>query len=144
MYIQPSINCILLETATIGLFGFLLSCIIFVIFYDRHTNKRKQRIIVERYERNNFEYFAFMSAGFGRLEVSDCLRYETLAVASPSSQEYFYLCFCFPFTDKSGNSTLTHSIPLTTKKKYSHPPHFFLSQLHMTFGAGGGSEAGDL
>lgn len=35
---------------TIGLFGFLLSRIIVVIFYDQHTNKRKQRIKVERHE----------------------------------------------------------------------------------------------
>lgn len=49
--IQPSINCTQPETTTIGLFGFLLSRIIVVIFFhDQHTNKRKQRIKVERHE----------------------------------------------------------------------------------------------
>lgn len=95
MYTQPSINCILLETATIGLFGFLLSCIIFVIFYDRHTNKRKQRIIVERYEQKNFEYFAFTAAGFGCLEGSDYFRYKLWWPRRPVPKNIFICVFVF-------------------------------------------------
>lgn len=35
---------------------FVISCIIVVIFYDQHTNKRKQRIKVERHEQKTFKH----------------------------------------------------------------------------------------
>lgn len=106
--IQPSINCILLETTTIGLFGFLLSRIIVVAvfaFHDQHTNKRKQ----QRWASETWK-----SSTTGIFPRCCC-----------------YFCFCFPFTDKSGNSTLTHPTTMGAEEEeakpyaeYSHPPHW--------------------
>lgn len=60
---------------TIGLFGFLLSRIFVVISFfssllrDQHTNKRKQRIKVERHEEKTSEYFRWMDSKKRSLDI---------------------------------------------------------------------------